>query len=121
MADDVKIVTIKEAAQMLGISLDTVRRHIKAHKLQAVKVDTRHGVMWKVSIPVEELPPAVGKPVQDEQSAVSDVYIKSLLERVAFLEAELKRRGDEVQQLYGMLAQKALPAPRPWWKRLARG
>jgi hypothetical protein len=93
---------------MLGISLDTVRRHIRKGKLQAVKVETRHGIMWKVSIPLTQCTP-VGMPMQPEQNAASDLYIKSLLDRIKSLEDELAARRADVQQLYGLLAQKALP------------
>jgi hypothetical protein len=52
------------------------------------------------------------------ESDISNLYVNSLLERIKSLETELASRNADIQQLYGMLAQKALPLPKPWWKRL---
>lgn len=115
MADGVRILGIDETAQALNISPDTVRRHIKEGKLSAKKVQTKRGPRWKVTLP----------PIQAGNSGISsqtDIYVNSLLERIKSLETELTARRSEVQQLYGMLGQKALPAPAPapvsWLKRL---
>ena len=111
MAENDKIVGIEEAAKALGISADTVRRHIKDKKLQAKKVQTKRGPRWKVTLPNDNLG-------THSESDVSDLYVNSLLERIKSLEAELAAKRADIQQLYGMLSQKALPLPNPWWKRI---
>jgi len=118
VADGVRILGIDETAQALGISPDTVRRHIKEGKLSAKKVQTKRGPRWKVTLPPSQ---TVNSSISS-QTDISDIYVNSLLERIKSLETELTARRSEVQQLYGMLGQKALPAPAPapvsWLKRL---
>ena len=43
-------VTVAEAAPMLGVSIDTVRRRLKRGELQARLVHTQHGPTWEVCL-----------------------------------------------------------------------
>ncbi len=43
-------VTIAEAASILGVSTDTVRRRVKRGELQAQLVHTQHGPTWEVCL-----------------------------------------------------------------------
>lgn len=95
-------VSISEAAAILGVSQDTIRRRIRQGKLQAEKIGDR----WQVEVDL---------PMQPAASAYAD----ALLAHIAFLETELEARRIEVQQLHAIIHRRALPGP-PWWKRLFR-
>lgn len=45
-------VSVSEAARELGVSAETVRRHIKSGRLQAERAIRPQGVMWLVTLPV---------------------------------------------------------------------
>lgn len=98
------MVSIGEAATILKVSPDTVRRHIRQGKLTAEKVRTAQGYRWQVALDAHV-------------DAMDNAYVNALLERIASLENELEARRVEVQQLHALLHQKALPAP-SWWQRL---
>jgi len=107
---DYDYVSINEAAAILNVSIDTVRRHIRQGKLKANKVKGQYRV---------ELP---GEAMQNTQTAYvteQNAYVNALLERIKSLEAELEARRIEVQQLHSLLHQRALPGP-SWWQRLFR-
>ena len=42
--------TIAEAAPVLGVSVDTVRRRLKRGELEARQVHTQHGPTWEVCL-----------------------------------------------------------------------
>ena len=105
-----KSVSIQEAAAILNVSLDTVRRHIRQGKLKAKKVKGRYEV---------ELP---GEPMQSEQTAYTNAqsdYANALLEHIQSLENELESRRIEIQQLHALLSRPQLQGP-SWWQRLFR-
>lgn len=97
---------IAEAAAILKVSPDTIRRRIRQGKLKAEKVHTAQGYRWQVELDAHVEP-------------MHDDYVTALRDRIASLEAELEARRMEVQQLHVLLHQKALPAP-SWWQRLFR-
>ena len=101
-------VSIQQAAKMLNVSPDTIRRRIKDGKLKADKVDGR----WQV-----ELPPTETR--QTDYATRQDDYANALLERIASLEKELDARRMEVLQLHALLSRPQLPGP-SWWQRLFR-
>ena len=41
-------ITIKEAAESLGVSVDTVRRRIKDNKIRAWKIEGQYGKQWVI-------------------------------------------------------------------------
>lgn len=41
--------TIKEAALSLGVSVDTIRRRIKANQIEAFKIDGAYGKQWVIN------------------------------------------------------------------------
>ena len=45
---DTRWYTLAEAAPILGVSVDTVRRRVKRGQLEARQVHTQHGPMWEV-------------------------------------------------------------------------
>jgi excisionase family DNA binding protein len=130
-------VSIDEAARLLGVSQDTIRRRIRNGELKAHQETRPQGYVWRVILPDEELEP-------EGQNHVGDTYLSSELvealrntiqrqdDAIAQLrtqleakDRQLETRAREVQELHVLLqhAQAALPAPRdnhPWWQRLWR-
>lgn len=107
---DYRYVSVSEAAAILNVSIDTVRRRIWQGKLKASKVKGQYRV---------ELP---GDTMQYAQTAYANeqtAYVTALLERIKSLENELEARRIEVQQLHSLLHQRALPGA-SWWQRLFR-
>ncbi len=102
------MVNIKEAASILKVSPDTIRRRIKSGALKAEKVTTAQGDRWQVEVYAE--------PMQSTQYA----YVTALEDRITSLEKELDARRIEVQQLHSLLNRKALSPGTSFWQRLFR-
>lgn len=98
-------VTIPEAAERLGVSIDTVRRRLRSGKLTGDLVEGR----WQVDMP---------DPVHTEDAGgltdPRDLVIELLRE-------QLTARTREVQELHVLLAQAHPAKPTPWWRRLLPG
>lgn len=105
-----KSVSIQEAAAVLNVSLDTVRRRIRDGKLKAKKVKGRYQV---------ELPADTRQTEQIAYANAQSDYVNALLERITSLENELEARRIEIQQLHALLVRPQLPGP-SWWQRLFR-
>jgi excisionase family DNA binding protein len=113
-----KFVTPKEAAAILDMSIETVRRHIQQGKLKANKVKGRYQVeLPKVTSQMTSQSGQVTS--QGDYSTGQSDYINALLERIKSLEAELEARRIEIQQLHAIMGRKALAGP-SWWQRLFR-
>jgi excisionase family DNA binding protein len=128
-------VSIDEAARLLGVSQDTIRRRIRNGELKAHQETRPQGYIWRVTLPDEE---------PESQSHIRDTCLSSELvealrntiqrqdDTIAQLrtqleakDRQLETRAREVQELHVLLqqAQAALPGPRdnrPWWQRLWR-
>mgnify|MGYP000538825339 CR=1 FL=1 len=121
-------VSISEAAERLGVSVDTIRRRLKSGELTGEKVKSPQGFAWRVDLPVDAAP-ASDTPAMSSAPAADAVELVQLRERVSGLERlaeELKserdawreqaaRDGDAAQQLRVLLQQaqalaQALPA-----------
>ncbi len=104
-------VSIADAARLLNVSQDTIRRRIRRGALAAHKETTAQGFNWLVDLP-DELP-------QDDDG---DGEIRALRELVKTLQEEVDSRRREVQELHVLLQQSyaLLPAPkaRTWWRRI---
>ena len=120
-------VTIQEAAQYLGVSQDTVRRHIRKEELRARQTPTPQGFRWVVELGnLEEDAPAAPTPPhmpdiggsQAEDSRALRELVDALRSQLHSQEEELVARRREVQELHVLLQQKALPEAieRPWWQ-----
>ena len=101
-------VTVQQAAKVLNVSPDTIRRRIRDGKLKADKVDGR----WEVELPPTET-------MQRNYATRQGDYVGALLDRIKSLEAELEARRMEVLQLHALLSRPQLPGP-SWWQRLFR-
>jgi excisionase family DNA binding protein len=128
-------VSIDEAARLLGVSQDTIRRRIRNGELKAHQETRPQGYVWRVILPDKE-------PEPEGQNHVGNTYLSSELiealrdtiqrqdDTIAQLwtqleakDGQLETRAREVQELHVLLqqAQAVLPAPRdnrPWWQRL---
>jgi len=102
-----KEVPIIDAAKILNISMDTVRRRISKGELKARKVPSPHGEIYLVEVP--EDPDPVSEVLEDKED--NPVAIEAMRKTISILETELEARRREVQELHVLLqqAQKQLP------------
>ena len=123
-----KEVPILDAAKILNVSMDTVRRRIGKGELKARKVPSPHGETYLVEVPDDADPP---REVPEDKED-NPLAIEAMRKTISILETELEARRREVQELHVLLqqAQKQLPqgntdnsadkAPVKvsWWRRL---
>ena len=102
-----KEVPIIDAAKILNISMDTVRRRISKGELKARKIPSPHGETYLVEVPEE--PGPVSEVPEDRED--NPVAIEAMRKTISILETELEARRREVQELHVLLqqAQKQLP------------
>jgi len=96
MASETEWVSIKAAAEWLGVSPDTVRRRLKRGELPGRHERTAQGFVWQIEVPHA---PARGQRVSSEQPApaiaADALELARLRERVSGLERE---RGELIAQ-----------------------
>jgi len=121
--------TIKEAAERLGISERTVRRRIKEGSLSAELRLGQYGQQYFIKADVIETAQAITdvvevKKVHDGQ-ALSLAIVKALEGRDKALGGELAAIREELavtrkalEQLKNELSQQQEQQARPWWQRL---
>ena len=127
-------VSIKEAAQRLGVTEVTIRRRIRDGHLHAHQQPRPQGFTWVVTLPDqgEEASSPSGQSIDGndgvEDSRREDVLediIRRQDETIHHLRHELETRGKEIEQLHILIQQlqHSLPAPRegrPWWRFWSR-
>src|SRR5215218_684924 len=89
-------VSIKEAAERLGVSQDTMRRRLKSGELAGEREKTPQGFVWRVELPQEpgSGDAAAAEPTVTTSAPLGDgVALAQLRERVAGLE----RLADELK------------------------
>ena len=103
-----KEVPITDAAKILNVSMDTVRRRIGKGELKARKVPSPHGETYLVEVPDD--PDPVSEIPEDKED--NPVAIEAMRKTISILETELEARRREVQELHVLLqqAQKQLPS-----------
>ena len=79
------LVSIKEAAQRLGVVEATVRRHIRNRELVAHQVPRPQGFVWMVELPDDE----AGKP---DNNGMSEELVESLRDTI-------RRQDETIDQL----------------------
>jgi hypothetical protein len=114
-------VPIKEAAERLGVSADTVRRRMKKGELVGEKEPTPQGYEWRILLPIDEgsatMPEREPVPALHQGDAIK---LELLQERLDELKAErdawraqAQRSGEAERELRILLRQAqelALPA-----------
>lgn len=112
--------TVAEAAQALGLSQRTIRRHIKSGKIKAELVEGSYGPEYRIT--ALEAPTA---PKRAVDNAPPDALVKALdmikalqqekaelYAQVAFLQAQYRQLEEQVKLLQ--------EARGPWWQRWLR-
>ena len=79
---EIERVSIREAAQRLGVSQDTIRRKIRAGTLPAAKVATPQGFVWLVELAGDAQSVIDDAPQQDAAQAAA-IELALLQERLA--------------------------------------
>jgi hypothetical protein len=139
-------VTKKEAAERLGISIDTVDRRLKRGELCGKQQTRPQGFTWLIEVPDEtydqgagEASPPLGTPVITPQSTPDktrevhrlEELVAALKDEVSLLQhqldaqqTQLESKDRQIGELHVLLQQAALPAPRnnrPWWRFWGKG
>jgi hypothetical protein len=87
-------VPLIEAAAVLGVSSDTVRRRLAIGELTGEKRKTRHGLAWFVDVPDEAV-----EAVAVERDHADMEEVAALRGRVEYLDLRLEHLREENQQL----------------------
>jgi len=108
-------VGVAQAAHMLGLSQDTVRRRLRSGEMAGQKVAHAGGFRWLVDVPEgthEEIPQH-----EVRESVNGQGETAALRELVDALREQLDSRTREISELHQLLAARALPSPgnSPWW------
>ena len=115
-----QVLTVTEAAEALGLSERTIRRHIKNGKIKADLVPGHYGMEYRISelnltVPAtagvdKALPSALDKAldmVKALQQEKAELYAQ-----VAYFQAQCRHLEEQVKLL--------MEARRPWWRRWLR-
>jgi hypothetical protein len=134
-----ELVSLAEAAQRLGVSVDTIKRRLRKGELKGRQDPRPQGYTWLIEMPdssADGLACPAGSQADTLASSLADleaatVEIVNLREMLAMAQgqlaaqqAELKAKNQQITELHVLLqqAQKALPAPKEdrqsWWHRL---
>jgi excisionase family DNA binding protein len=125
---DLALVSIKEAAQRLGVVEATVRRHIRNGEVVAHQVPRPQGFVWMVELPEDEVEKLGNNGTSEELMDLlrdtvrrQDETIVQLQEQLHSKDGQLESKDRQIEQLHILLqqAQAALPAPRnnpSWWR-----
>ena len=121
-------ITIAQAARTLGVSARTIRRYIKAGKIQAELVTGHFGEEYRIL----ELPPELYPTKPEDKAATPDQtpgqnpgqalgqamdIIRELQEKNLALAAQLGAATERIRNLENQVKLLAT-ARKPWWKRL---
>lgn len=130
--------SLRAAADRLGISEKTARRRVKRGDLQGRQVSTQHGQAWEVwvaqrvptagRVDAEGTPPVQGPELLEALRLIErqQQTIMELSGRVGYLQAELGQARErilaleapKVDQVTANDAEAVSEAPeRPWWRR----
>ena len=120
--------SIPQAAEKLGVSTRTIRRYIKAGKIEAVLINGRFGAEYRIPQLSPELlhkEPEDAKPAYDKSTGQTSSQpigqaldiIRELQEKNLALAAQLGVATERVRNLENQVKLLAA-AEIPWWKRL---
>ena len=103
--------TLREAAQALGVSIVTIRRHIKSGKLKAKLVPSKFGASYII----EDLPMTTKSSADDTQR------VQPFINRIEQLSQEVgywKARAEILQERLLLLEGPRQTPKQSWWRRL---
>jgi len=103
-----RLVYVDEAADILGLSKEAIRKRIKRGTIDAKK---DAGGKWLIAVEDD-----VGDAGEASGQAGKDLTVKILLEQVE----DLKRERDYYRNYFLNQNQKLLQPGQPWWKRFFR-
>ena len=113
-----KLLSIEEAAKVLNVSKDTIRRRIKKGDIEAQKLPGPYGNMYYI----KEKDLAAAAEIVDLVTVSRQLRpeeIKELMQAVIYpLQQEIKELRQEVQSLKGDIKQLPAADRRPWYKRI---
>lgn len=119
--------TIKEAAERLGKSEQTIRRRLNDGSLRGEKEPMGQGFQWWVVIEDEGDDVSGGEPDQAAPSPTSPELLSFVLQELEDWKAQARRLEDANHELRVIIARQtdqllAIEAPTrlPWWKRWFR-
>ncbi len=100
------LVSLQEAARILGVSHQTIRRHLRDGTLKGHKVREFGGEAWRVEVPdAPSEAPSEAPPPADLPSSPAPGEVERLSALVTTLEGELDSRRQEAQQLHQEVQQ----------------
>ena len=105
-----QLVTLPEASRILGVSESTVRRMVKAGKLEADRVERSQGHLWLVKLPPPSSPggghpPTVATaegsnpPPADALAAWSATILGPIMARMAEQEGTIREQAETIGEL----------------------
>ena len=131
-------VTMAEASQRLGVSVDTVRRRLHKGELQGEQQKTPQGFIWLIEVSEDPNPgSAYATATADPHSAQADAIasdsavfrelvevLRSKIEirdkQLEVKDEQLATKDKQIGELHVLLQQAALSAPkenhRSWWR-----
>lgn len=123
-----ELVTKREAARCLGVSIDTIERRLKRGELRGHKEHRPHGLTWLVELPEDTVTPGTNGAVPPADAsgnppAGAPGGSLDLGELVGVLQEQLSAKDNQIRELHVLLQQaqeqvnRMLPAPqtRRWW------
>jgi hypothetical protein len=133
----VELVSLPEAAQRLGVSVDTVKRRLRRGELKGRQEPRPQGYTWLIEVPDNNS----GSTADSNATSMADLdsgtvevlNLREMLtmaqaqitvqqEQLAMKDQQLETKDRQIEQLHVLLqqAQAALPAPREnrrsWWR-----
>jgi excisionase family DNA binding protein len=102
--------TLKEAAERLGVSTNTIRNRVKARELHGYKVLGQNGPEWRITPPADTLTTAAPK-VEGLQALLQVIdsqarHIETMTKQLDANTIQLKAAGDVVTYLHEQLRDK---------------
>jgi predicted DNA-binding protein YlxM (UPF0122 family) len=99
----VERLSVMEAAEVLGVTRDAIHKRIKRGSLEYEKGEDGRLYVY-VDTSTSELDESVAESKDESKVEVLERLIESQQDRIAFLEQELERRGDETTRLHQIVA-----------------
>ena len=129
--------TIPEAARLLRVSEQTVRRRLRSGELKGSQVSSVGGFAWMVDLPDDLSQDRQVDNLETGEIAAMRALMSRMEAQIAAQQRQLEKQEEayhwqletkdkQIEQLHILLqqAQAALPAPRdnqPWWRFWRRG